>query len=377
MSMVKKRNNSGTWRILGCSLLLTAASLLPGLLNGKDRTWTFTSETVDLSTRFTSLAVDAMGNVHLAYTNDDDRVKYAFRDRSTSKWFTTEIDTRASFTAIVVDEQGNPHLCYTQRTMRYAFWDGKVWHKEEISPGTGTIAYYCGVAVSSAGIPHVTWYQERTAQDTNYLHMRHAVLQDGQWMVKTIDWDAQTGKWNSLVLDSEGNPHISFDAFVSGQLKYASWNGKGWLIRPVDSRAGSDQPGRGMGNCLVLDPHGRPMISYFEEGALKYARQLEDGRWSIEILAPSTVSPTWAGYRSGQALDSKGFPHVVYEDTGTLRHLYWDGTAWRTQRIEISGPRRLRYASIAISKEDIIYVSYSDHEDGSLKVAVGRPGEHN
>jgi len=335
--------------------------------------WTFKTESVDASGKFSSAKVDAQGNVHLAYTIEGDHVKYGFRDAANGKWWIIDLDAQASFTSLALDSNGNPSVCYTQRTLRYAHWDGKVWQKEEVSPGAGAIAYYCSVAISPDQVPHVTWYQERTAQDTNYLHMRHAVLQDGQWLAKTIDWDAQTGKWNTMVLDVHGQPHLSFDSFVSGQLKYAYMDGDSWVIVPVDSRTASQQPGRGMGNCLVLTPQGRAMISYFEEGALKYARQKEDGRWSVETIASTTPSLSWAGYRSVQALDSKGQPHIVYEDSGTLRHVYWNGTAWRSQTISPTGVYRLRYGSIAIGPDDTIYISYSDPDNGSLKMAIGRP----
>ena len=354
-------------------VVVGAILLLPALLRADGQGWTFATETVDASARFTSIAVDGKGNVHLAYTNEGDRVNYAFRDAITSKWFNTQVDTQASFTSIALDSEGNPHLCYTQRTIRYAHWDGQTWKKEEISPGTGTKAYYCAVAVAPDGVPHVTWYQERTAEDTNYLHMRHAMLKDGQWLVKTIDWDSQTGKWHSMVLDKKGNPHISFDSFVSGQLKYATWNGERWLVLPVDSRSGSQEPGRGMGNSLVLDAQGRPMISYFEDAALKYARQKENGDWLVETLAATNQSLTWAGYRSSLALDSKGLPHIVYEDAGTLRHVYSDGKSWHTETIARAGAQRLRFASIAIGNDSVIYISYCDPEDGSLKVAIGHP----
>jgi hypothetical protein len=128
-----------------------------------------------------------------------------------------------------------------------------------------------------------------------------------------------------------------------------------------------------MGNSLVLDAKGLAMISYYEESGLKYARQKEDGTWSIEKLASTFPSPTWAGYRTRQALDSQGLPHLVYEDGGTLRHMSWDGQAWHTQIMARPGEQRLRYASIAIASDDTIYISYCDPEDGSLKVAVGHP----
>jgi hypothetical protein len=352
-------------------ILISSSFSMPLRADGKS--WTFTTETVDVSTGFTSLMVDSHGNVHLAYTNPNFIVSYAFRDAQTSKWFHIVIDKRASFASLALDSQENPHICYTQAGMHYAHWDGKDWQKEQIAQGAGTIAYSCSVAVSSDGVPHVTWYQERTPEDTNYLHMRYARLENGAWLVKTLDWDAQTGKWHTMALDKAGNPHISYDAFVSGQLKYAVSDGKEWHLGAVDSRANTEQPLRGMGNSLVLDSKGLAMISYYEQGALKYARQKEDGTWSIETLASVFPSVTWAGYRSKQALDSQGFPHVVYEDAGTLRHTYWDGQAWRAQLIVRQGMHRLRYSAIAIGSDDTIYISYCDPDDGSLQIAVGHP----
>jgi hypothetical protein len=364
-----RRKRSG---LLLCSVLVTAVAFSVSL-RADNATWNFATETVDVATRFSSMAVDPQGNVHLAYVTPADHVFYGFRDAHSGKWFTTELDNRASFTSLSLDSQGNPSICYTQQGMHYAHWDGSAWHKEQIAQGAGTIAYYCSVGVSPDGVPHVTWYQERTPQDTNYLHMRYAYLDNGDWLVKTIDWGAQTGKWNTMALDKEGKPHLSFDAFVSGELKYALWDGRSWVVHAVDSRTASQQPGRGMGNCLILDANGRPMISYFEEAAFKYARQMDDGKWSIETLASTNPSPTWAGYRSSQALDNQGLPHLVYEDGGMLRHMYWDGKLWHTQIIARPGAQRLRFASIAIGSDNIIYISYCDPENGSLKVAVGHP----
>lgn len=359
------------------SILVSVAACILAVPIAHSRTpsasgWSWTTETVDRDGRFSSLKVDSRGNVHLAYIGDGDRIKYAFRDTSTSKWFTMTVDTAASYTSLVLDSDGNPHVCYTQRTMRYAAWNGRIWDIQTLSPGSGAIAYYCSVAVSSDGTPHVTWYQERDSQDANYLHMKYAVLKNGAWLARTIDFDPQTGKWETMVLDKNGNPHICYDSFVFGQLKYAYWDGKAWSIRSVDSRTNSDQPGRGMGNSLVLDANGRAMISYFEDSALKYARETDHG-WTIETITATNRSLSWSGYRTSQALDSAGRPHIAYEDSGTLRHAYWDGKAWHLELIARSGPEPYRYESLALGLDDTVFISYRDPEDGSQKVAIGRP----
>ena len=33
-----------------------------------------------------------------------------------------------------------------------------------------------------------------------------AELKDGVWAIRTVDWDTQTGKFESMTLDSHGNP---------------------------------------------------------------------------------------------------------------------------------------------------------------------------
>lgn len=41
--------------------------------------------------------------------------------------------------------------------------------------------------------------------------------------------------YNSLALDSNDCPHISYCDATSGDLKYARWTGSGWEIEVVDS----------------------------------------------------------------------------------------------------------------------------------------------
>ncbi len=43
------------------------------------------------------------------------------------------------------------------------------------------------------------------------------------WVARTVDFDTQTGKWHSMAVDSKGVPHLSYDAYVDGRMKYATW----------------------------------------------------------------------------------------------------------------------------------------------------------
>ncbi len=326
-----------------------------------------------------SLVIDYDGNVHISYGQDPQgqglgqggALKYGFRPADQSRWFTMPIGAAAVYTNLKLDQQGNPHICatYTYQPVRYAHFDGKKWHIQEIEPDKFGFQVSCAVAIAPDGTPHLTWYKLVDGGKT-YAHLRYAVLRDGAWMVRTLDFDGQTGKWQSLVLDSQGNPYVSYDAFVRGLLKYAHWDGKSWKVRVVDSRG--SQYNVGMGNSLMLDPQENLHISYYTEDTLRYARQ-QNETWKIETV--DTVSPLRgaAEYRSSVALDKNGFPHISYEDSGAVKHAYWDGKQWHIQVISTSGPIPYRFSSMAVDKkQDILYISYRDSMDGSLKVAIGR-----
>ena len=138
------------------------------------------------------------------------------------------------------------------------------WQIQQINPGSGTIAYSCSVGVAPDGRPQVTWYQERTANDLNYLHFKYAILQDGRWLTKTIDFDAQTGKWQQMLLDSAGHPHIAYDAFVKGEMRYAySRTRKSKSLLPCSGwRAGRRWPrsAEAWGSASVGSTSGRSIM---------------------------------------------------------------------------------------------------------------------
>jgi len=340
--------------------------------------WSWTFEKVDESARFTSMAVDKQGNVHIAYTDGSYHVvKYAFGDRQTQHWYTMNVDPNLqnATTRLALDSKGNPHMCYPDwSSIKHAYWDGQRWVIQEISPG-GAKEYTCSLAISPDGIPYVTWYQTHGSNNLAYYHVRTAVLKEGAWLAGTIDFDGEAGKWNSTVLDAQGRPFISYSRFPSGELKLAHWNGKSWDISYIDSLSNdTSKVVRGMGNCLRIDSQGNLHISYYGEKDLRYAVQ-EAGKWIIRKVDDISLSDSWAGYLSSLDLDSSGHPHISYDDGGDLKHAFWDGTKWHTQTIAAGGSDPYRYSSIGIGPNDTVYISYRDPQDGSLMVAVGQPKE--
>jgi hypothetical protein len=348
---------------------LLSAALSVGVASAQE--WSWQTERIDTAGAFTSVAVDHEGNVHLSYINGG--VKYAFRPAGMPKWFTMDVAGGNGFTNITVDSANNPYICYTAYDeLKYAHWDGKSWIVRQIAANSGQIAYSCAMAVAPDGTPHIIWYQI-TSGPSSYFHLKHAELKNGMWQARTVDFSMETGKWNSLHIDSHGVPHVSYSAYTQGEQKYAYQNGDSWAISTVESRslAKTDSVHPGEGNSLLLTDKGDVLISYMDEKILKLARRAGTS-WSIEKV-DSISNDSWFNYRTSLVLDKQGFPHIAYEDAGRVKHAYWNGKQWHIQ-VVVNNGASAPYPSMAIDAQDKLYLSYQDPSDGSLKVAVGVPG---
>ena len=343
--------------------------------------WTWTSERVDDSGAFNALAIDTEGNVHAGYLSPEGGgTKYAFRSAATGRWFTMIVDKGNGLVNIALDSHQRPHLCYLPyETLKYARWDGTDWQIQEIAPKSGNREFSCGIALGPDDAPHVTWYQVTDVANQLYAHIRHAVLKDGVWRARTLDFGFSTGKWSTVHVDRSGIVHVSYSAFKDGAMRYASADsGDTWTVKTVeDGRTGRRDPTTpGLGNSMVLDRNGKPNFSYRDEITLRYAWP-EGDHWRIDVVDPN-ANPygnlSWENNRTALALDADGHPHIAYDCDGALKHAWWDGTRWRIQPMGIYGAEH-RNASIAISKDNVIYLGYSDPEDRSFRVLIGRPAK--
>jgi hypothetical protein len=364
-------NMKGNLKVLVSAAKLCVALLFLLPVSLPAQTWDWRTETVDPVGKFTSIASDKDGNLHLSYS-DGQNIKYAFRPAgANSKWFTMMIGTGDAYTNLTVDSLGHPHVCYTGRVLHYALWDGSNWKTQTIATDNAPIYFSCAIAVSPDGTPHIAWYRERNADDTAYAHIKYAELQNGAWVIRTLDFDMQTGKWESMALDPHGNPVLSFDAYVKGLLKYAYKDGADWKIVTVDFRWRTNKVyDVGMGNSIAVDKNGKPMISYEDGENLKFAHPDGDS-WKVETVDSFHPLGTWVGYHTALAVDSQNHPHIAYDSGGVLKHAYWDGQKWRIEILARAGFVPIRFCSITIDQHDTLYISYADPEDGSLKVAIG------
>jgi hypothetical protein len=162
------------------------------------------------------------------------------------------------------------------------------------------------------------------------------------------------------LLDSDGNPHISYYDETNGNLKYAYNDGSKWDIIAVDSTGDV-----GVYTSLALDDAGNPHISYYDKtnGYLKYAHY---NGTAPDISAVDSVGQV-QGYTS-LALDNAGNPYIGYYCiTQDLKCAYFN-EEWQIETVDSEGNVG-QMVSIALNSAGNPCLSYYDQTNGDLKYA--------
>jgi len=224
------------------------------------------------------------------------------------------------------------------------------------------------------------------------------------WQVERVDARGVVEQV-SLVLDSDGNPHIAYYESSGKDLRYARWDGSAWTLQDVDT-AGTV----GFSPSVVVDSSGRAHILYVDGSRERlknawsdgtawaaedvddtgaYVTGLEDAQWTRAVMDASDVlhvcytnntaatlryarfsggtwvretvdGGTWGvGFECSIAIDATRFPHITYrnESSGSLAYAAWNGTAWNVTTVDsVEGVRD--WTSLALDAAGHPYISY-------------------
>ena len=234
---------------------------------------------------------------------------------------------------------------------------GTIWHIETID--TGDVGSWNSMALDSEGNPHIAYY-DRSSRDLKYTSSNGT-----SWTIETVDFADEIGRWASLALDGQDNPHIAYHDQSNNELKYARWTGSAWTFESVEPACIC-----GHAASLALNSTDTPHISYSSNSnpPLMYAKRIAPGSWTTEVLDASG----WMNGPTSIAVDSKDNLHISYNMfTGSghiLKYAQWDGTAWNIEVVDDTGTVGWS-SSLALDSQDRPHISHHDGYNQTLKYA--------
>jgi fibronectin type 3 domain-containing protein len=215
----------------------------------------------------------------------------------------------------------------------------------EIASSVGSVGEWTSIVLDSNGYPHISHY------DLSSYDLMYTRWTGSMWSTVIADSFDWVGRYSSLALDDNDYAHISYYDRFNEDLKYVRWDGTKWNIETVDS-----DPLSGRFTSIALNSSGFPRISYYDhyQNRLKYA-SWNGSAWNIEIV-------TSGGLYTSLELDANEYPHISYESNG-LWYANWNGTAWKTERVD-AALNVGRHTSLALDDLGYPHISYY-HSDGA------------
>jgi len=181
--------------------------------------------------------------------------------------------------SIKLDSNGDPHISYlANASVRYATKSGATWSIETIDSGAIS-SMETSIALDASDNPHISYWNE-----SNW-DLKYAIKVGASWSIETVESIGGTvgGSDNSIAVNSSGDPRIGYPDFENGYVKYAVQNGSNWIIDTVDV---------GSASSMALDSNDNPHVSYDGGSDLKYATlraDLEVTSSDIVFKPPSPV----------------------------------------------------------------------------------------
>ena len=247
--------------------------------------------TVDTTGSWTSLALDSSGNPVVSYYDNVDgdlRILHCGNPNCTSGNSITLPDTTGNvgrFTSLVLDGSGNPVVSYYDDTNR----DLKILHCNDpdcaggdesiTSPDTdGNVGAWNSLALDTSGNPVVSYYDATVNNNENLkvLHCNDPNCAGDDESITLPDTAGNVGRFTALALDASGNPVVSYYRATSTALGPAVLKvlhcgnpncGPGNVITTPDANDDNIAGNPGWYTSLALDANGNPVISYQNHGA--------------------------------------------------------------------------------------------------------------
>jgi archaellum component FlaF (FlaF/FlaG flagellin family) len=254
----------------------------------------------------TSIALDTNDRPYISY-HDGSNGDLKCARWTGSVWSIQSVDKTddnvGHATSIALDNNDIPHISYydfTNQSIKYAkyltipypHWESTT----VVALNDSVFSTDTSLALNSSNYPRISYVDAGAIKYARW-------MSKGGWDIQTVAGVGSDEYHTELELDSSGNPHISFFDPTPDDLEYARWTGTEWDIRIVET------DDAGWFNSLALDSNNIPHLSYYKQknefADLKYARFIPP---AITVTAPD----------GGEAWIVGSSRTVMWTSTGTV-----------------------------------------------------------
>ena len=193
-----------------------------------------------------------------------------------------------------------------------------------------------------------------------------------QWVESTLDYTDEAGRFNSIVMDSNGHLHVAHINGGNYQIRHSIHDGTSWNSVKIND----------CGSTYCWDVH--MVIDDNDDLHLAYTTYTS---WSETLVYMHYDGTTWTSEEVssnanfgpiGIAVDSNNHPHISYAVKGEycgdgLRIASYDGSSWNYD-IVAAGDNRGCDSAIVIDDNDNIYIAYQNRDNSKLLIATDKSG---
>lgn len=286
---------------------------------------------------FCDLALDAAGQVHIAYASGETGA-LRIADNRSGVFESTTVAEGLIYTGRLgyrVDANGSGHLAAPRRAFRREL--GRAWNHghqadywtdisgpPERSVVSGEALIFPGIAMAldRHGFSHLSYRQGWTVPDGAVYATNARLGDDGDWFREVVVAHYDIGG-TAIATAGNGRPRIAYADGSDHSIKIAGFDGAEWQHTLVEARwAGNPN--------LIVDAMDDNHLLYNDGGGVFYATDAF-GAWAVERLsdAPVNFLPT------SLTISPQGVLHAVYWRSG--EGLWYADTAsgvWRSEPIE-------------------------------------------
>jgi len=250
--------------------------------------------------------------------------------------------------SISIDEGGNPHISYcSNNKLKYGILEGSTWDIKTIN-SSQVVNEYNSLALDSEGEPHIIF----RGTDTKIIY---AKKESGSWSF-TAGPEIGDDGYASLSVDKSGTPHIIFSNSRKDTLSYGTISPDGWDLRMISKTKYAE------GADIALDKQGNPHICWGIEDLNVEYLYFDGNKWSKKIFGPRSDDCNVPKI----AIDNKGNPHISYFDReDNIKHATLIEGNMKTEIIEDKG-RADGFSSIGVDENNVVHIIYlfGTDEDG-------------